>query len=668
MRGERTDERTGAGTGARGGEVRPVRVVVAGVNGYGRHHLDNVARLAAAGRAELAGICDVAPPSGPSAPGVPVSADLPALIRDTGAEAAVIATPIHTHAPLAAAALRAGAHVLLEKPPAPSVGAFAEIAAAVAETGLGCQVGFQSLGSAAIPAARELLGEPVRGIGVAGAWSRPFGYYTRSAWSGRRRLDGVDVMDGALTNPFAHAVATALAVAGADTVDSVAGIELELHRANAIESDDTSSARVRLADGTVVAITVSLCSDRRTEPYLHLHGEHRSARLFYTLDEVEIDGVRTGFDRADLLENLLAHVRDGTGLLVPLARTGGFTRLLDAIRLAPDPRPVDARFVRTEPSRLVLPGIEGLAVRAAAELATLSELGFPEALGTGPGAPPWPEPALRVDGREVAAYVRRGDLRATDAPRPHLHPVRTLGGTVVTDTQPDDHVHHFGAGIAVSDVDGANFWGGSTYVRGEGPRMLPNHGRQRRRTLRPVDGGYAEELDWTGPDGTVLAAEERTLTARRPAGAPGGAWALDVSFTLTGRTGRPLVLQSSACKGRTGAGYGGFFWRAPKDPAGPDVFAVFTGEASGEEAVHGSVTPWLALTSDAWSLLFVQTAGLDPWFVRVAEYPGVGPALAWDRPLTVPDRLHRAITVVVADGRLAPDRARELAAAEGAPA
>ncbi|TDE32487.1 DUF6807 family protein [Actinomadura sp. 6K520] len=638
--------------------MTPVRVVVAGVNGYGRNHLANVRRLAAAGRAELAGVCDIAPPSGLDVPSGP---DLAALIRETGAEAAVIATPIHTHAPLAVAALRAGAHVLLEKPPAPSVAEFRAISAAVAETGLGCQVGFQSLGSHAIPAARDLLGEPLRAIGVAGAWTRPFSYFTRSPWAGRRRLDGVDVMDGALTNPFAHAVASALAVAGADTVDSVGGIELELYRANAIESDDTSSARLRLADGTVIAITVSLCSGRRTEPYLHLHGETRSARLFYTLDEIEAGGVRTGFGRADLLGDLLAHIRDGTPLLVPLARTGGFTRLLDEIRRAPRPRPVEKRFVRTEPTRLVLPGIEDLAVRAARDLATLSELGFPGGLGT--VEDPWPEPALRVGAREVASYIRRGDLQATDAPRPHLHPVRTLGGTVVTETQPDDHVHHFGAGVAISDVDGANFWGGSTYVRGVGPKILPNHGQQRRRTLRPIRGGYADALDWVGPDGTVLAAEERTLTAR-PAG--GGAWALDFAFTLTGRTGRPLVLQSSACKGRAGAGYGGFFWRAPKNSPGLDVF---TGEAAGEEAVHGSVTPWLALVSDAWSLVFVQTTGLDPWFVRVAGYPGVGPALAWEKPLTIADSLTRALTVVVADGRLTPGQAREAAGAlsPGAP-
>ena len=168
-----------------------------------------------------------------------------------------------------------------------------------------------------------------------------------------------------------------------------------------------------------------------------------------------------------------------------------------------------------------------------------------------------------------------------------------------------------------------------------------------------MDGGFAERLDWTGPDGTVLAAEVRSLTAR----ALPDAWALDFAFTLHNRTFKPLSIQSSACKGRAGAGYGGFFWRAPKDSTGLDVF---TAEASGEEAVHGSLTPWLALTSDDWSLLFVQTLGLDPWFVRVAQYPGVGPALAWDAPLIVLDRLERAITVVVTDGRLTTEQAATL--------
>ncbi|WP_084960434.1 DUF6807 family protein [Thermoactinospora rubra] len=617
-----------------------MRIVVAGVHGYGRHHLQNIGRLPGA---ELAGVCDTRPLDGVD---VPQSADLPALIEKTGADIAVIATPIHTHAGLAEAALRAGAHVLLEKPPAPSTAEFERILRAVAETGRACQVGFQSLGSLAVPAARSAVGR-IRGIGVAGAWERTTGYFTRSAWAGRRRLDGVDVMDGAMTNPFAHAVATALAVAGARSADAIEDIELELYRANAIESDDTSSARLRLADGTVVTVAVSLCAERRYEPYLHVHGEDGQARLFYTTDEIEVDGVRTGYGRVDLLANLLAHVRDGEELLVPLAATGAFTRFVDAVRLAPDPRPIPGEHQVIEPHRRLLPGIAGLAVRSAAELKLLSELGFPGARADAE----WPE--VTLDG--PAAYVYRGDLQATDAPRPYLHPVRTLGGTVVTEAQPADHVHHFGAGVAVADVDGVNFWGGSTYVPGRGPVILPNHGSQRRRRLEPVPGGYAEHLDWVGPDGRVVVREGRRLTARRL----DGVWALDFAFTLSGG---PLDIQSSACKGRTGAGYGGFFWRAPKDSPGLDAF---TAEAHGEQAVHGSRAPWLALVSDAWSLLFLQRGAVDPWFVRVAEYPGAGPALAWDTPLRLDGELSRAVTVVVADGRLSPEAAAELAARAG---
>ena len=44
----------------------------------------------------------------------------------------------------------------------------------------------------------------------------------------------------------------------------------------------------------------------------------------------------------------------------------------------------------------------------------------------------------------------------------------------------------------------------------------------------------------------------------------------------------------------------------------------------------------------------------DPWFVRVAGYPGVGLSLAWDRPLTATrdHPVRRTVTVLVADGIL----------------
>ncbi|GII04396.1 DUF6807 domain-containing protein [Planobispora takensis] len=269
---------------------------------------------------------------------------------------------------------------------------------------------------------------------------------------------------------------------------------------------------------------------------------------------------------------------------------------------------------------------------------------------------------LLVAGTPVASYVWESDLPATDSPRPYLHPVRTLAGTPVTEFRPDDHVHHLGVSLAVADVGAVNFWGGRTFVRDRGASWLDDHGHQRHDAFQERADGFGERLTWIGPDGATVAREERTVLARPVIGAaPGDAWALDFSFALT--VSEPLEIKSSACKGRPGAGYGGFFWRAPKESA--DI-AVFTAEAGGEADVHGSLTPWLALVSDAWSLVFVQAGTVDPWFVRVAEYPGVGPALAWDRPLAVTGTLRRRVVTVVADGRLGRAAAAKLAAAAAA--
>ncbi|MGW5156396.1 DUF6807 family protein [Nonomuraea wenchangensis] len=633
------------------------KVVLAGANGHGRHHLGNLRALAAQGLVELVGICDVRPVEVDF--GTPLqSPDLGELIEKTGAEFTVICTPIHTHADLAVTALRAGSHVLLEKPPAPSPDEHRRIAAAVEETGRALQVGFQSLGSAAVPALRELIASgalgAVRGIGGAGAWERPAAYFTRSAWAGKRRLNGVDVVDGALTNPFAHAVATALAL----TDSGVAGIETELYHANPIESDDTSCVRIRLDDGLTITIAVSLCATERHEPYLVVHGDRGRATLVYTQDQLRVehaDGsvTTTVHERAGLLENLIDHVRTGAELLVPLARTEAFTQVLDAVRRAPEPLPIPERHQVAERDaagevvRRLLPGIAELTARSADELALYSELDAP-----------WSRVNLLVGGAEVAAYEIRPDLPATDSPRPYLHRVRTLAGVEVTEVRPEDHVHHLGAGVAVSDLGGVNFWGGRTYVKDQGPTWLDDHGTQRHRAFtRLADDGFTEELEWAGPDGRVVAREERVVAAR-PLG--DGAWALDFAFTLTNLTGAPVEVNSSATKGRAGAGYGGFFWRAPGTSTDR---ATLPG---GEEAVHGSRDRWVALSGTDpdgrdWTLVFVQDDG-DAWFVRNTEYPGVGQALAWDRPLVVDERLTRRVVTIVADGRLTADQAAALAA------
>ncbi|GAA2727268.1 Gfo/Idh/MocA family oxidoreductase [Streptomyces nogalater] len=366
-----------------------VPVVLAGARGHGRWHLDNIRRLQDRGVVRLAGICELTPLTGAEIPdglGTPEqSADLGALLDATGARIAVICTPIPTHTELALTAAARGVHLLLEKPPAPSYAEFRRMADGVAEAEVACQIGFQSLGSHAVPAIRRLIAEGaigrVRGVGAAGVWARDEAYYRRAPWAGRRRLNGADVVDGVLTNPLAHAVATGLALLGTTRAEDVTGIETELLRANAIESDDTSCVRVRTPRGPVT-VAATLCAEHPGEPYVLVHGDAGRITFWYKQDRVLLQRCghgpeETEYGRTDLLENLAGHLEHGTGLLVPPDDTGAFMRVVEAIRTAPDPAPLPESAWRLLPEerRRVVPGVDGLVAAAADTLALYSELG-----------------------------------------------------------------------------------------------------------------------------------------------------------------------------------------------------------------------------------------------------------------------------------------------------
>jgi predicted dehydrogenase len=367
-----------------------VDIVLAGARGHGRWHLDNIRRLQDKGILRLAGICELTPLAADEIPdglGTPEqSADFGALLDSTGARIALICTPIPTHTDLALTAARKGVHLLLEKPPAPSYAEFRRMADGVAEAGVACQIGFQSLGSHAVPAIREMVAEgvigEVVGIGGAGAWARPESYFRRVPWAGKRRLNGVDVIDGVLTNPLAHITATALALDGSPRAEDVTGIELELVRANDIESDDTSCVRVSTARGRQITVAATLCAEDPDEPYVVVHGASGRITFWYKQDRVLLQRAGHGpeeyeYGRTDLLENLVDHLTDGTDLLVTPDTTGAFMKVVEAIRQAPDPAPLPAGAWHLIPGeqRRVVPGIDGLVAAAADTLALYSELG-----------------------------------------------------------------------------------------------------------------------------------------------------------------------------------------------------------------------------------------------------------------------------------------------------
>jgi LacI family transcriptional regulator len=267
---------------------------------------------------------------------------------------------------------------------------------------------------------------------------------------------------------------------------------------------------------------------------------------------------------------------------------------------------------------------------------------------------------LSSDSGMLARYEFGRRTPEVHSPRPYLNPVRTLGGQPLTEVSPVDHRHHYGVSLAVAGVNGTSHWGGRTFVRGQGPTLLANHGQQRSRSVA-VDDDHTlrDELTWYDEQGRPQLVERRRLTGTL---AEDG-WRLDWQSVLTARYGS-IRIDSPATTGRPDAGYGGIFWRLPS----AETTTVLSSAGEGTDAAFGSLSPWLAFVQHRadiiTTLLLVQPSDERPWFHRSTEYVGAGPALAWDSPLTLqPNQdLTLSLTALLLDRPIDLAEAAELAA------
>lgn len=332
-------------------------------------------------------------------------------------------------------------------------------------------------------------------------------------------------------------------------------------------------------------------------------------------------------------------------------------RVLESVRTAPEPTKVSPEFVTWHgEGDAAYPVIEGIedAVRTAAKAgATFAELGAPWAHAGRDSI----LSALTIGSDDVAVYRDGGATIPFSSPRPYLHPIRSLGGVIVSAQHPADHDWHLGLGFAVQDVDSVNFWGGRTYIPGEGYTHLDDHGRIVNAAFTQSQNGFEQRLTWLGPNESVVLHEKRTATWH---GVDAHAWALDLDIALIPPGDTRVLLGSPGSKGRASAGYGGLFWRLPDCRNS----TVFTRDCDGEDAVNGTRSAWIGWsaeflaqpdgTGEATLVLIALDENPDPWFVRLTGYPGFGSAVAWDAPTTVPARvgMHRTYRAIVADGSL----------------
>ena len=171
--------------------LKPVRIVLVGVGGYGHIYLDALTErnLGAA----LVGVCDVNPAVAEKFPvlaerKIPVYPSLEAFFAADTADLAIIVSPVHFHTEMVLTCLRRGVHVLCEKPMAVTEEELVSMEGLEERFGVKVGICFQNRYNATFRRLLELVQKKTYGKlkAVKGivTWTRGEEYYREAPWRG----------------------------------------------------------------------------------------------------------------------------------------------------------------------------------------------------------------------------------------------------------------------------------------------------------------------------------------------------------------------------------------------------------------------------------------------------------------------------------------------------
>lgn len=247
---------------------------------------------------------------------------------------------------------------------------------------------------------------------------------------------------------------------------------------------------------------------------------------------------------------------------------------------------------------------------------------------------------------DLATYVFIPPATRSEAPKPYLHPLRTLSGAPLTGFRPWDHRWHKGLQMTWSHVSGQNFWGGPTFSPETDYQWRDNLGSIEHNgfsslTSTPEQVSVGEILSWRNSSGERWFSEVRETVFSNVA-VQEQSWQLDFSTKLTNASGRALDLGSPTTHGRPNAGYTGFFWRGPRSWTG---CAILGPDGMEGEAMMGTPAPWIALAGQHDELdggaTIVALAGTTSssvplkWFVRSEPFAALAPSPAFDEAVAL---------------------------------
>jgi predicted dehydrogenase len=182
--------------------------------------------------------------------------DLAEMLKKADIDAVDICTPSGLHAEMAIMALKAGKHVLTEKPIDIDIKKVDELLKVADETGLKLACIFQNRFTPELQRAKQLIDEGKLGKIISAStyckWYRGQNYYDSDAWRGTWALDG-----GVLSNQAIHSIDQFTWLAGPAAEVEYAHIDTVMHE---MEAEDFALAVVRFENGARGVIEATTCS------------------------------------------------------------------------------------------------------------------------------------------------------------------------------------------------------------------------------------------------------------------------------------------------------------------------------------------------------------------------------------------------------------------------
>lgn len=425
---------------------------IVGVGGFARVILNSILRIEEEGLARLVGAVIRNPAKYPEAverlqrEGRSIYVSLADMLNRAELDLVALPVGVPSHRDLAIQALEAGHDVVLEKPVAATVQEVDDIVSAEERTGHLCAIGYQHIHTPAIQTLREeiergRLGRLKR-LKTYALWPRGRMYYDRNVWAGQLRFEGHWVLDGPLTNAFAHFFTNMVYLLDAEAGDRAGfeSLQAELYRAKEIPSYDTVCLRARTKGGAEVYIALTHAVNELVNPITEIEAEKASATWIYDGAKVVIryqDGVvRTvegaGTDpHAEVFRDAIA-VLEGKRLQPLFTTQDGRAHVL-AVNLAFESSSGIAEIPESErkvtvaqngDQHIAVKGLEEIMRRAYRETKLLSELGVP-----------WAKASQEVSPEGYQAFPQSDKLRAflaEMAEKEHLYKSRdqrrTQGG------------------------------------------------------------------------------------------------------------------------------------------------------------------------------------------------------------------------------------------------